>query len=51
MKKDFFPQRPKLNPTIYAYKILNAKDRSGLLKVGFTVKTAQKRVADYRSAW
>ena len=46
MKKDFFPQRPKINPTIYAYKILNAKDRSGLLKVGFTVKTAKQRVSE-----
>jgi len=34
--EDFFPQRPKQNPTIYAYEIIDVKNREGLLKVGFT---------------
>lgn len=44
--KDFFPKRPEANPTIYAYKILNSPDRKGLLKVGFTNRSVQKRVAE-----
>ncbi len=36
MSKDFFPKRPKVNPTIYAYKIPNTPNRKGLLKIGFT---------------
>lgn len=43
---DFFPVRPDASPTIYAYKILNARDREGLLKVGYTTRNAKKRVAE-----
>jgi hypothetical protein len=46
MSKNLFPSRPDSNPTIYAYKILNAKDREGLLKVGFTNRNAQERVKE-----
>ena len=46
MSKTFFPSRPESNPTIYAYKILNASDRKGLLKVGFTNRSAQERVKE-----
>lgn len=46
MKHDFFPPRPKLTPTIYAYKILNASNREGLLKVGFTSRNAETRVKE-----
>lgn len=46
MKQEFFPERPKLTPTIYAYKILHAKDREGLLKVGFTNRNAEDRVKE-----
>jgi len=35
MSNEFFPQRPNQNPTIYAYEILEASNRKGLLKVGF----------------
>jgi hypothetical protein len=41
---NFFPQRPDANPTIYAYEDTNPQ-YEGLLKVGFTVTDAQKRVA------
>ncbi len=44
MNKEFFPQRPDANPTIYAYEDTNPQ-YEGLLKVGFTVTDAQKRVA------
>ena len=43
---EFFPSRPDSNPTIYAYRILDAKDRKGLLKVGFTNRNAQERVKE-----
>ncbi len=46
MSQEFFPQRPEARPTIYAYKILNAADRKGLLKVGFTSRNVQTRVAE-----
>ncbi len=45
-KKPFFPTRPDASPTIYAYKILNAADREGLLKVGYTTRNARQRVAE-----
>jgi hypothetical protein len=46
MSKDFFPQRPKQNPTIYVYEILEAKNREGLLKVGFTNRNASERIKE-----
>lgn len=42
-RNDFFPLRPEANPTIYAYE---DKMYPGLLKVGYTIKTAQERVAE-----
>ncbi len=45
-KKDFFPQRPEANPTIYAYKLPNDKSREGQLKVGFTTRTAEERIKE-----
>lgn len=44
MIKKFFPQKPKVNPTIYAYEDTNSQ-YSSLLKVGFTNSDVQKRVA------
>ena len=37
-KKDYFPMRPDINPTIYAYEDTNPQ-YEGLLKVGFTRRT------------
>ena len=45
MSKDFFPPRPSLNPTIYAYLDTNPQ-YNGLLKVGFTTKDAKTRVSE-----
>lgn len=42
-RTDFFPLRPEANPTIYAYE---DKLYPGLLKIGYTIKTAQERVAE-----
>lgn len=44
MNNKFFPQRPEANPTIYAYEDTNPQYK-GLLKVGFTNTSAQKRIA------
>ena len=46
MNSEFFPQRPKQNPTIYVYEILDAKNREGLLKVGFTNRNAVERIKE-----
>ena len=44
MNKEFFPPRPKVNPTIYAYQDTNPQ-YAGLLKIGFTTVNAKSRVA------
>lgn len=44
MVSNLFPPRPESNPTIYAYKILGAENRKGLLKVGFTNRDARTRI-------
>jgi hypothetical protein len=43
-RKDFFPERPNVNPMIYAYEDTNPQYR-GLLKVGYTGVDVQHRVA------
>jgi len=45
-KNELFPKRPEFNPTIYAYKIPNTPNRSGLLKIGYTGRNAAQRVAE-----
>ena len=42
-RSEFFPTRISANPTIYAYEDINHK---GLLKIGYTIRTAQERVAE-----
>ena len=42
--KEFFPQRPDSHPMIYAYSDNNPQYQ-GLLKVGYTEKDVEKRVA------
>lgn len=46
MSKDFFPPKPEVNPTIYAYELVGVDSHKGLLKVGYTVRNAQSRVAE-----
>ena len=45
MSSDFFPIRPKIEPKIYAYEDTNPQ-YAGLLKVGYTTKSAAERVAE-----
>src|ERR1035438_3148872 len=44
MNREFFPPRPHLRPTLYAYEDTNPQ-YMGLLKVGYTTVDAQSRVA------
>lgn len=44
MANDFFPPRPEANPTIYAYEDTHPQYK-GLLKVGYTAREVQARVA------
>ncbi|MGB9591027.1 MAG: GIY-YIG nuclease family protein, partial [Candidatus Kryptoniota bacterium] len=44
MSKEFFPLRPKVEPKIYAYEDTHP-DYAGLLKIGYTTKSVQERVA------
>jgi hypothetical protein len=44
MEQKFFPHRPKVTPTIYAYKLIGVDSHKGYLKVGYTNRTAKERV-------
>ena len=43
---DFFPPRPAAHPVIYAYEDTNPQYK-GLLKVGYTSRTVEKRMAEH----
>ena len=44
MSKKFFPQRPEASPTIYAYELTDIATHKGLLKVGYTSRSSEKRI-------
>jgi Type III restriction enzyme, res subunit/T5orf172 domain len=46
MSNKFFPPRPEANPTIYAYELPDVGTHKGLLKVGYTSRTSQNRIAE-----
>ena len=46
MSKNFIPLRAKINPTIYAYKLIDVKNKENLLKVGYTDRDAKTRVKE-----
>jgi len=45
-KKNFFPPRPSSNPVVYAYELIGVSTHIGLLKIGFTDRDAQSRIAE-----
>lgn len=45
-KKEFFPPRSSVNPTIYAYELVDVASHKGLLKIGYTDRDAQKRIKE-----
>ena len=44
MEHNFFPQRPKVTPTIYAYRVIGVDSHNGYLKIGYTDRTARERI-------
>ena len=44
MPQEFFIQRPQINPTIYAYELVNVPSHKGYVKVGFTDRDVETRV-------
>ena len=44
MNDSYFPQRPDVHPSVYAYRDMNP-DHAGLLKVGYTRCDVERRVA------
>lgn len=46
MNCQFFPQRPPITPTIYAYRLLGVDSHKGYLKIGYTERTAKERIEE-----
>ena len=46
MNQQYFPQRPTITPTIYAYRLLGVDTHKGYLKVGYTDRTAKERIEE-----
>ncbi|MBQ5714616.1 MAG: DEAD/DEAH box helicase family protein [Bacteroidaceae bacterium] len=44
MEHNYFPQRPTVAPTIYAYRLIGVDSHKGYLKVGYTDRTAKERI-------
>ena len=44
MEHNYFPQRPNVTPTIYAYRLIGVDSHKGYLKVGYTDRTAKERI-------
>ena len=45
MANNFFPKRPEVNPTIYAYEDTNSQ-YNGMLKVGYTSRNVEERIRE-----
>lgn len=46
MSKDFFVKRPSVQPTIYVYKLDGVASHKGYIKVGYTERDVERRVAE-----
>lgn len=44
MSQQYFPQRPSVTPTIYAYELIGVNSHNGYLKVGYTDRTTEERI-------
>lgn len=44
--KKFFPPRPRVNPTIYAYELPNDSKRKGQIKIGYTDRDVRTRIKE-----
>ena len=45
-KKEFFPPRPDAKPTVYVYELVDVPTHTGLVKVGYTDRDAQRRIKE-----
>jgi hypothetical protein len=45
-KSKFFPLRPLVNPTIYAYELVGVEKHKGLLKIGYTDRDPKIRIKE-----
>src|SRR5438270_7090018 len=45
-REDFFPPRPNAAPTIYAYELDGVSTHKGLLKIGYTSRSAKERIEE-----
>ena len=43
---EFFAPRPEVTPTIYAYELIDVASHKGYLKVGYTERDVETRVAE-----
>ncbi len=41
---EFFPQRPKTIPKIYAYEHIGVESQKGYIKVGYTIRSVEDRI-------
>lgn len=46
MTTDLFSSRPDVNPTIYAYELIGVESHKNYLKVGYTERDVETRVAE-----
>lgn len=46
MEHNFFPQRPAVTPTIYAYRLPGIDSHKGYLKIGYTDRNAKERIEE-----
>lgn len=46
MATEFFVQRPSVTPTIYAYVLPDVESHKGYIKVGYTERDVEKRIAE-----
>ncbi len=46
MAAEFFEPRPSVTPTIYAFELVGVESHKGFLKIGYTDRTAEERVAE-----
>ena len=44
MDNEFFPERPLVDPRIYAYELPDVTTHKGLIKVGYTVRKSVDRI-------
>lgn len=44
--QEFFPQRPEIKPTIYAYELIGVDSHKGYIKVGYTERNVEERIKE-----